>query len=109
MQESLRKTWLLTYLSLMRITLELEFPDEKADLFVRLLQFLPPGLTAHFSRPDLNQSADIAGPESAELTDAEEKQLLHELFGAWKSDVSGEEMVRQIYEARQSNHRAVDL
>ena len=44
-----------------------------------------------------------------ELTAAEEKQLLHELFGAWKSDVSGEEMVREIYDARQSDHRDVEL
>ena len=93
----------------MRVSLELEFPDEKAALFVRLLQSLPPGLTARFSCPRPGQSTDFAEAESTELTAAEEKQLLHELFGAWKSDVSGEEMVREIYDARQSDHRDVEL
>ena len=93
----------------MRVALELEFPEDKAALFVRLLQSLPPGLTAHFVRPKPSPSTDAAEPEATELTAAEEKQLLHDLFGAWKSDVGGEEMVRQIYEARQTNHREVDV
>lgn len=93
----------------MRVALELEFPDEKAALFVRLLQSLPPGLTARFSRPKPGQLTDLAETESTGLTSAEEKQLMHELFGAWKSDVSGEEMVREIYDARHSDHRDVEL
>ena len=76
---------------------------------MRLLQSLPPGLTARFSRPKPGQLTDFAEAEPKELTAAEEKQLLHELFGAWKSDVSGEEMVREIYESRQSDHRDVEL
>ena len=93
----------------MRVALELEFPDEKAALFVRLLQSLPPGLTVHFSRPKPGQSTAFAEAEATELNAAEEKLLMHELFGAWKSDVSGEEMVREIYDARQSDHRDVAL
>ena len=93
----------------MRVALELEFPDEKAALFVRLLQSLPPGLTAHFSRPKPGQSSEFDEVEPTVLSGAEEKLLLHELFGAWKSDVSGEEMVREIYDARQSDHREVEI
>ncbi len=50
-------------------------------------------------------------PEAAneELSEAEQNRLLHEVFGSWKSDESGEEMVRRIYADRRDQPREVDL
>jgi hypothetical protein len=39
------------------------------------------------------------------LSEAEQHKLLDQLFGAWKDEVSGEEMVREIYAARTNNAR----
>ena len=93
----------------MKIALELEFPDEQAAAFMQRLQSLP-GLTARFLRlrPEVQASAVV--PEaSGELTDAEQKALLYKVFGSWQSDVSGDEMVRQIYADRRDEPREVNL
>ena len=93
----------------MKIALELEFPDEQAAAFMQRLQSLP-GLTARFLRlrpetpvaPTVTETTD-------ELTEAEQKALLYKVFGGWQSDVSGEEMVRQIYADRRDVPREVNL
>lgn len=93
----------------MKIALELEFPDEQAAAFMQRLQSLP-GLTARFLRlrPEVQASA-VVSEASGELTEAEQKALLYKVFGGWQSDVSGDEMVRQIYADRRDEPREVNL
>ena len=93
----------------MKIALELEFPDEQAAAFMQRLQSLP-GLTARFLRlrPEVQVSA-VVSEASGELTEAEQKALLYKVFGSWQSDVSGDEMVRQIYADRRDEPREVNL
>ena len=93
----------------MKIALELEFPDEQAAAFMQRLQRVP-GLTARFLRlrPEVQVSA-VVSESSGELTEAEQKALLYKVFGSWQSDVSGDEMVRQIYADRRDGPREVNL
>ena len=93
----------------MKIALELEFPDEQAAAFMQRLQSLP-GLTARFLRlrPEVQVSA-VVSEASGELTEVEQKALLYKVFGSWQSDVSGDEMVRQIYADRRDEPREVNL
>jgi hypothetical protein len=44
-------------------------------------------------------------PVAKKLSEAEQHELLDQLFGAWKDEVSGEEMIREIYAARTNNAR----
>lgn len=93
----------------MKIALELEFPDEQAAAFMQRLQSLP-GLTARFLRlrPE-SQMVTSASEATGELTEDEQKALLYKVFGSWQSDVSGDEMVRQIYADRRDEPREVNL
>ena len=93
----------------MKIALELEFPDEQAAAFMQRLQSLP-GLTARFLRlrPEAQMSPAVS-EVTGELNDAEQKALLYKVFGSWQSDVSGDEMVRQIYGDRRDEPREVNL
>lgn len=91
----------------MRVAVELEFPDNQAAAAFQWLQSLPADFVAHFAGRQQRELA--ARPATGELSEAEQQRLLHELFGAWKDGVSGEEMVREIYEARDSGHREVEL
>ena len=91
----------------MRVAVELEFPDDRAAAAFQWLQSLPADMVAHFT--SRKQPGQAAQPATEELSETEQQQLLHELFGAWKDGVSGEEMVREIYEARDSGHREVEL
>jgi len=90
----------------MRVSVELEFPDDRAAAAFQWLQSLPDDMVAHFAG---RYQRVVAKPATEELSAAEQQRLLHELFGAWKNGVSGEEMVREIYEARDSGHREVEL
>ena len=96
----------------MKLAVELEFPEEQAALALEWLQSLPTGIAARLrgKGKKLAEKPAIGAAEAAvTLSVAEEQQLLHELFGAWKSDVSGDEMNRAIDEARQTGHREVEL
>ena len=93
----------------MRVAIELAFPDEQAVAFVQRLQSLP-GLTIRFldlqpAPPETSARSETAG----KLTEAEQKSLLYKVFGGWQSDVSGDEIVRQIYADRRDQPREVDL
>ena len=91
----------------MRVAVELEFPDDRAAAAFQWLQSLPEDFVAHFvSSSQRGQAVPLIAGEAVA---AEQQRLLHELFGAWKEGVSGEEMVREIYEARDSGHREVEL
>lgn len=91
----------------MRVAIALGFPDSRAAAAFQWLQSLPADVVAHFT--SRKQTGQVVRPAPEELSEAEQQQLLHELFGAWKDGVSGEEMVREIYEARDSGHREVEL
>ena len=93
----------------MKVTLELAFPDEQAVAFMQRLQSLP-GLTLRFLplQPAPPETPATAGATS-ELTEAEQNALLYKVFGGWQSDVSGDEMVRQIYADRRDQPREVNL
>lgn len=91
----------------MRVAVELEFPDDRAAAAFQWLQSLPDDFVAHFA--GRTQRGPATQPIAAETSEAEQQRLLHELFGAWKDGVSGEEIVREIYKARDSGHREVEL
>lgn len=96
----------------MKLAVELEFPEEQAALALEWLQSLPTGIAARLrGKGKKLAEKQTAGAPKADttLSAAEEQQLLHELFGAWKSDVSGDEMNRAIDEAQQTGHREVEL
>lgn len=90
------------YVLRMKLALELEFPDDQAARVLRLLQSVP-DVTARI----LPHPASV-GMES-ELSPAEQSRLLHEVFGSWKSEESGEDMVRRLYADRQDHPREVNL
>ncbi len=96
----------------MKLAVELEFSEEQVASALVWLQSLPTGIAARLrgkGKKLVEKPAVGAAETEATLSVAEEKQLLHELFGAWKSDVSGDEMNRIIDEARQTGHREVEL
>ena len=72
------------------LTLE---PANEADLQLLLALAQRMGIKA-----TVRQIAD-------KLSEAQQNELLHQVFGAWKDEVSGEEMVREIYAARTNNAR----
>ena len=95
----------------MKFALELEVPDEQAAAALHWLQSIPQGLVVKF-RGKQRLPSEVALPEaggSEDLSEAEQNRLLHEVFGSWKSEESGEEMVRRIYADRQDQPREVDL
>ena len=91
----------------MKIDVQLEFPAEQAALALEWLQSLPADFVARFQ--GRQQLEPAATPATEELPEAEQHRLLHEVFGSWKSEESGEEMVRRIYADRQDQPREVDL
>ncbi len=94
----------------MKFALELEVPEEQAAAALHWLKSIPNGLVAKF-RGSQRLPGEVTMPEAAEedLSEAEQNRLLHEVFGSWKSEESGEEMVRRIYADRQDQPREVDL
>ncbi len=95
----------LQYLGAMKVAVELEFPAERAAAAFQWLQSLPADIVAHFA--SCQPHGLVAQPATEELSEAEQHQLLHEVFGSWKSEESGEEMVRRIYADRQDQPREV--
>ena len=79
---------------------------------MRQLQGLPE-MTIRFLRTSAldQQQAVVARPSASHprLSEQEQNELLDQVFGSWQSDETGEELVRQIYEARQDKPREVDL
>lgn len=91
----------------MRVAVELEFPDDRAAAAFQWLQSLPDDFVAHFA--GRTQRAPVSKPATEELSEAEQRRLLHEVFGSWQSDESGEELARRIYADRQDQPREVEL
>jgi len=100
----------------MKIALELEFPDEQAALVMRQLQGLPE-MTVRFLGPNATEQWSVGAARplgsfvrvTEHLSEQQQNELLDQVFGAWQSDETGEELVRQIYEARQDKPRDVTL
>jgi len=94
----------------MKFALELEVPDEQAVAALHWLQNIPDGLTAKL-RGKQHLPGEVSGPDAdaEELPEVEQSRLLHEVFGSWKSEETGEEMVRRIYADRQDQPREVNL
>ena len=88
----------------MKLALELEFPDDQAAHVLRLLQSVPE-VTARI----LPHPASVGASAAAPLSEADQQRLMHELFGSWQSEESGEELARQIQEARYFRERDVEL
>jgi len=93
----------------MEVTFELEYPDEQVPDAVHWLQNLAAGLVAHLKQRKIKKHVAISKDDQVELSEAEQKTLLYKVFGGWQSDVSGEEMVRQIYADRRDTPREVNL
>lgn len=93
----------------MRVAFELEFPDEQAADAFHWLQNLPAGWAARWKQHKTKKRAAANSNNQSELSETEQKELLYKVFGGWQSDVSGEEMVRQIYEDRRDAPREVNL
>ncbi|SHL17412.1 hypothetical protein [Hymenobacter psychrotolerans] len=87
----------------MKLALELEFPDDQAANVLRLLQSVPEVTTRILPHP-----ASV-GVNTAPLGAADQQRLLHELFGSWHSEESGDELARQLQEARYFRERDVEL
>ena len=100
----------------MKIALELEFPDEQAALVMRQLQGMPEMrvrfLTSNaIDQLDISTARPLAGSVRITnyLSEKQQNELLDQVFGSGQADETGEELVRQIYEARQDNPRNVTL
>ena len=91
----------------MRVAVELEFPDDRAAAAFQWLQSLPADVVAYFAHHSPRELP--SEPATEELSEAEQQRLLHEVFGSWQSEESGEELVRSIYADRQDQPREVDL
>jgi DNA topoisomerase VI subunit B len=86
----------------MKLALELEFPDDQAANVLRLLQSVP-DVTARILTHPASASLGTAIP----LSEADRQRLVHELFGSWQSEESGEELARQLQEDRQDTPRDI--
>jgi len=85
----------------MKLALELEFPDEQAADVLRLLQSVPNVTARVIPHP--------ASHSSSTNSDAELEKLFQQLAGSWQSDENGEELARQLHEARQDQPRNIEL
>jgi len=82
----------------MKLALELEFPDDQATRVLRLVQSVP-----DFTARILPHPASV--PTSASKSEA----LFQRLAGSWQSDENGDELNRQLREARQDQPRDIEL
>ena len=79
-------------------------PDNDADLDLLVKLAARLGVKTTLGPPnDPSISATVAAARTAYLN-----ALLHKVYGSWQSDESGEELVKQIYEARTNNSRRDD-
>jgi len=92
----------------MKIALELEFPDEQAASIMVWLQNLPSGV-AHFVGRKTTTAIQPDLSTAPVKSEAELGQLFQQLAGSWQSNESGEELARQLYEARSDQPRDIEL
>lgn len=93
----------------MELDVKLKFPTEKAAAVLEWLRSLPYGAAELQSRPT-NVPADATAPVETAASDlAERERLFYSLFGAWKSEETGEELNRMLQEARHTEQRDIEL
>jgi hypothetical protein len=86
----------------MKLALELEFPDDQAAHILRLLQSVPDVTARILPHP-------ASAPIVASKSEAELEALFQQLAGSWQSDENGDELNRQLREARQDQPRDIEL
>jgi len=104
--------------------ISLEIPDNMLAAFMELLQGVPYvkqakpvkakalDATQYLESNPANHArvlAAIEGLEKGQHDVAGRAQLFRSLFGAWQSEESGEELNRQLREARQSTRPDIEL
>ena len=92
----------------MELEAKLKFPTDKAAAILEWLRSLPYGAAELQSRHANAQSEPVAldsKPEEA----AERERVFYSLFGAWKSEETGEELNRMLQEARHTEQRDIEL
>jgi hypothetical protein len=90
----------------MRVTLELEFPDEQAASVMRQLQSLPE-MTIRFLITNA-QATDLLSSKDL-LSEQEQQVLLDQVFGSWQQEEGEEDLLSQIYGSRRDAHREAGL
>lgn len=93
----------------MELDVKLKFPTEKAAAVLEWLRSLPYGAAELQSRPVESSSATAAVAETTATDLAERERLFYSLFGAWKSEESGEELNRMLQAARYTEQRDIEL
>ena len=93
----------------MELDVKLKFPTEKAAAVLEWLRSLPYGAAELQSRPVEASSAAVVAPETTDTDLVERERLFYSLFGAWKSEESGEELNRMLQEARHTEQRDIEL
>ena len=92
----------------MELEVKLKFPPEKAAVILEWLRSLPYGAAELQGRNAEAESAPTAFDiKSSEL--AERERIFYSLFGAWKSEETGEELNRLLQEARHTEQRDIEL
>jgi cell division septation protein DedD len=92
----------------MELEVKLKFPTEKAAAILEWLRSLPHGAAELQSRTAEAQAA----PTVTEVTSdelAERERIFYSLFGAWKSEETGEELNRMLQESRYTEQRDIEL
>lgn len=88
--------------------MKLKFPTEKAAAILEWLRSLPYGAAELQSR---NTEAQAA-PRTTEVKSdelAERERIFYSLFGAWKSEETGEQLNRMLQDARYTEQRDIEL
>ncbi|HEX8350858.1 MAG TPA: hypothetical protein VF598_12920 [Hymenobacter sp.] len=92
----------------MELDVKLKFPTENAAAILAWLRSLPYGVAE--LRPHDAEAGAVIGAVPAEPMDlAERERRLLALFGAWKSEQSGEELNQLLQQARYTEQRDIDL
>jgi len=89
----------------MKLALELEFPDEQAANVLRLLQSVPDVTARILAHPASVSTSEL----TSGISEAERAQLFQQLAGSWQSEEDGDELNRQLREARSFRDREIEL
>ena len=92
----------------MEIEVKLKFPTDKAAAILEWLRSLPYGAAELQSRDANTQSEPVAVNSKLEEA-AERERVFYSLFGAWKSEETGEKLNRMLQEARHTEQRDIEL
>lgn len=91
----------------MELDVKLKFPSENAAAILAWLRSLPYGVVELRGQEATASTAAAVPTESAELDERE--QRLRALFGAWKSEQTGDELNQLLQQARYTEQRDIKL